>query len=165
MGVCMQTEAEASPTAPVEAKAGAITASATAGCFDKPIDLGKYLLLKEQGKGSFGVAYLAVLRRLFNKDALPHTPDIIAKATQLFVVKRFRTELDPLEIEQQGLTREEILASKRLSFIEERQQAAWLRGQISSHPNLVEYVLGKALFVVSEWSKLCGRLQGSGDGN
>lgn len=126
-----------------ETEEKAVASSLFAGCFDKPLVLGAYFLLKEQGKGSFGVAYLAVLRRHFAKGDMPSVTEMISKSKQLFIVKRFRAQPDPAEVEtiQQGVTLDEFIQRKRLAFQAERQQAAWLRGQIASHPNLVQYLL------------------------
>lgn len=114
----------------IESKAVAL--HTPVGYYDKPLTLGPYYLLKEQGKGSFGVA--AVLRRHFNVEPVPSVVDMVAQA-QLFIVKRFRAEPEAGDIESQ-----QDPTWKRKAFTDERQRASWLRSMIRKHPNLVEYI-------------------------
>lgn len=148
----------------------------TGDFLDQPITCGPYYLIQEIGKGAFGIAYLAVLRRRIDstlarvgdeKDdhdiallpdtaasdledhKVPLAPScramfLLAKANELFVVKRFRTEL-PAE-EAHGLTREEQqarLMAKREMFVQERLRTAWVKGHLEAvglrNDHLVRY--------------------------
>lgn len=120
----------------------------TGDFLDKPVQFGPYYLLQQIGKGSFGVAYLAVLRRDITlppgSDA-PSCRDIyvfaLTNEKRFYVVKRFRVDLEADEVA--GLSpeqKEALVAEKKAMFESERRQAAWLRSQIPSHQNLVEYI-------------------------
>lgn len=94
----------------------------------------QYLLLQKLGNGSFGVAYIAVLAsdcNLVNGVPLPSC-EMLSKMSQLYVVKRFRNELD--DAESEGKNEEErkaIIARKRQMFAEERRLAGFIQSDSS----------------------------------
>lgn len=112
-----------------------------------PIAFGspQYLLLQKLGNGSFGVAYVAVRARDCNLAAQPGAPmpscaELFKSNAPLFVVKRFRKELDAEE--EHGKTEEEkkkLVSTKAEMFNAERRSAAWIKEAIGKESNLLYY--------------------------
>lgn len=124
-----------------------------------PIPFGapqQYLLLQFLGKGLFGEAYVAVLRRdlgLKAGVALPSCRQLFDMAPRHFVIKRFRLDnaqepqLSYLEMAGKNDAQlKQLMARKQKEMVEERKQmfeqeqrnAAWIKNTFQ-HPNILSY--------------------------
>lgn len=125
-----------------------------------PQPFGPYFLLMEIGKGSFGVAFLAVLAAdfaLVAGEPLPSCRELFTTAKQHFVAKRFRVVLDPADVpklsddEKNSKTAAQIAAEEaklldqqvatfKALFADELKRATALKTVIPKHEHIVQFI-------------------------
>lgn len=88
-----------------------------------PAEFGDYLLLQILGKGSFGIVYVAILRKHLNlppEAPLPSCSDCLRMVEQQFAIKRFCAEVDDADAISAS-EKQRVLAFKKDTFVHEQQ--------------------------------------------